>query len=80
MSELANKTDVYMKPFFRIRFSHDVYAKMANRIHVLSFLPKQMGVGVALQVVADLPFEDVDCFAPGPACAVPMRSFLSQLP
>ena len=46
----------------------------------LKAMQRQLGVGVALQVVADLPFEDVDCFAPGPACAVPMRSFLSQLP
>lgn len=46
----------------------------------LKSMQSQLGVGLALQVVADLPFEDVNCFAPGPACAVPMRSFLSQLP
>lgn len=43
-------------------------------------MQRQLGVGIALQVVADLPYDDIDCFAPGEACAVPMRTFLSQLP
>ena len=43
-------------------------------------MQRQLGVGLALQVVADLPYDDIDCFAPGEACAVPMRTFLSQLP
>ena len=43
-------------------------------------MQRQLGVGIALQVVADLPYDDIDCFAPGAACAVPMRTFLSQLP
>lgn len=46
----------------------------------LGSMQRQLNVGVALQVVADLPFEKVDCFAPGPPCSVPMRTFLSQLP
>ena len=35
---------------------------------------------LALQVVAELPYEDVNCFVPGEAVVVPMRTFLSQLP
>ena len=37
-------------------------------------------VDLALQVVAELPYEDVNCFVPGEAVVVPMRTFLSQLP
>jgi len=46
----------------------------------LAGMQRQLGVGIALQVVADLPFEDVDCFVPGKAAVVPMKTFLSQLP
>jgi len=46
----------------------------------LKGMQRQLGVGIALQVVAELPYDDVDCFKPGEACAVPMRTFLSQLP
>ena len=46
----------------------------------LKRMQRQLGVGVAVQVVANLPFESVDCFTPGKAVSVPMRSFLSQLP
>ena len=46
----------------------------------LKGMQRQLGVGIALQVVADLPYDDIDCFAPGGACTVPMRTFLSQLP
>jgi hypothetical protein len=33
-----------------------------------------------LQVVAELPYEDVNCFVIGEAVVVPMRTFPSQLP
>jgi predicted AAA+ superfamily ATPase len=33
----------------------------------------------ALQVVIDLPYEDIDCFAVGTPAVVPARTFLSQL-
>ena len=46
----------------------------------LKSMQRQTGVGIALQIVADLPYDDINCFAPGAACAVPMRTFLSQLP
>lgn len=46
----------------------------------LKGMQRQLGVDLALQVVADLPFEAVDCFVPGKAAVVPMRTFLSQLP
>ena len=46
----------------------------------LKSMQRQLGVPIALQVVADLPFDAVDSFVPGDAAVVPMRSFLSQLP
>ena len=46
----------------------------------LKGMQRQLGVGIAIQIVADLPYDNIDCFAPGAACAVPMRTFLSQLP
>ena len=45
----------------------------------LKGMQRQLDAEVALQVVADLPYENVDCFAPGKAAVVPMRTFLSQL-
>lgn len=35
MRELAYKTNVYAKRRFRIHIFHDVYARMAKRIHIL---------------------------------------------
>ena len=46
----------------------------------LKGMQRQLGVDLALQVVAELPYEDVNCFVPGGAVVVPMRTFLSQLP
>ena len=46
----------------------------------LKGMQRQLGAELALQVVADLPYEAVDCFAPGRRMVVPMRTFLSQLP
>ena len=46
----------------------------------LKGMQAKLKVPIALQVVADLPYDNVDCFVPGKACAVPMRTFLSQLP
>ncbi len=46
----------------------------------LKGMQRQLGVGIALQTVAELPYDDIDCFRPGEACAVPLRTFLSQLP
>lgn len=46
----------------------------------LTGMQRQLGTPIALQVVADLPYEPVDCFVPGKAAAVSMRTFLSQLP
>ena len=46
----------------------------------LKSMQSQLGVGIALQVVANLPYDGINCFLPGKACAVPMRTFLSQLP
>ena len=46
----------------------------------LKGMQRQLGAEFALQVVADLPYEAVDCFAPGRRMVVPMRTFLSQLP
>ncbi len=46
----------------------------------LKRMQRQTGAGIALQIVANLPYDDIDCFTPGAACAVPMRTFLSQLP
>ena len=46
----------------------------------LKSMQRQLGVRFALQVVADLSYEAVDCFIPGKAAVVPMRTFLSQLP
>ncbi|MBR2838693.1 MAG: hypothetical protein IKE55_07920 [Kiritimatiellae bacterium] len=46
----------------------------------LKGMQRQTGAEFALQVVADLPYEAVDCFAPGRGMVVPMRTFLSQLP
>ena len=43
-------------------------------------MQRQLGAKIAIQVVSDLPYDDIDCFAPGEACAVPMKTFLSQLP
>ena len=38
------------------------------------------GASFALQLVAELPHEPVDCFEPGFVGSVPLRTFLSQLP
>ena len=38
------------------------------------------GASFALQLVADLPHEPVDCFEPGFVGSVPLRTVLSQLP
>lgn len=46
----------------------------------LKGMQRRLGVEIALQVVADLPYDNIDCFVSGEACAVPMRTFLSQLP
>lgn len=46
----------------------------------LTGMQRQLGVGLALQVVTNLDFDDVDSFTPGKAAVVPMRTFLSQLP
>ncbi|MBR4172703.1 MAG: ATP-binding protein [Kiritimatiellae bacterium] len=43
-------------------------------------MQSQLSVGLALQVVLNLDFDDVDSFVPGKAAVVPMRTFLSQLP
>ena len=52
----------------------------AKPTSALKGMQRQLGVEIALQVVADLPYDNIDCFVPGEACAVPMRTFLSQLP
>ena len=39
----------------------------------------QLGATHALQVVLDLPYDEVDCFALGRPATVPARTFLSQL-
>lgn len=46
----------------------------------LALMQRQTGAPVALQVVANLPYQEIDCFAPCKPCCVPMRTFLSQLP
>ena len=46
----------------------------------LKGMQRQLGAPLALQVVAELPYEAVNCFVPGKAAVVPMRTFLSQLP
>ena len=46
----------------------------------LKGMQRQLGAPIALQVVAELPYEAVDCFAPGKSASVSMRTFLSQLP
>ena len=46
----------------------------------LSGMQRQLGAPLALQVVADLPFEDVNVFGSERPAAVSMRGFLSQLP
>ena len=38
------------------------------------------GAPHVLQVVFDLPYEEIDCFALGRPAVVPARTFLSQLP
>ena len=52
----------------------------AKPTSALKGMQRQLGVEIALQVVADLPYDNIDCFVPGEACSVPMRTFLSQLP
>ena len=46
----------------------------------LKGMQSQLGVDLALQVVAELPYENINCFVPRKAVVVPMRTFLSQLP
>ena len=46
----------------------------------LTFYQKRLGVRHAFQVVMNLPYEDVDCFALDEPTVVPARTFLSQLP
>lgn len=46
----------------------------------LEAMRRQLDADFAFQVVADLPFEPIDTFVPGPAAVVPLRTFLSQLP
>ena len=45
----------------------------------LKRMQRQTDASIALQIVANLPYDDIDCFTPGAACAVPMRTILSQL-
>lgn len=46
----------------------------------LAFMQSRTGAPVAVQTVASLDFDAVDCFSPGPPCIVPLKTFLSQLP
>ncbi len=46
----------------------------------LAFYQKRLGVRHAFQVVMNLPYEDVDCFAQNEPTVVSARTFLSQLP
>ncbi len=52
----------------------------AARSGVLAAMRRATGASFALQLVADLPHEPVDCFEPGFVGSVPLRTFLSQLP
>jgi len=52
----------------------------ASRSGVLAAMRRATGASFALQLVADLPHEPVDCFEPGFVGSVPLRTFLSQLP
>jgi predicted AAA+ superfamily ATPase len=63
------------KPWFLVEVKHGDTRLSASLAHFQA----QTQAEHAFQVVLDLPFEDVDCFATDRPCVVPARTLLSQL-
>lgn len=65
-----------LKPWLmvEVKASHNRHASP-----YLKYFCEQLQVPHALQVVYDLPYQEIDCFSLSQPSRVPMRTFLSQL-